>query len=285
MIQIILIIITLPLLLTLAETLIWFNLLHQQTSTKTPSKNNWQNAIVFLTGISDYKATNLQPEQINFIQNISKHFPADIAIAEPFPYEKITAQKYLPLDIWDKIRYKSPPLLVISLHNFWQTIFSAWFPKTHGKIVAKCLINRLGIPETTHSNLIFICGSVGANIALTATPILTENWQIRVSIISYGGVFGSTSAFDSIDHFYHLVGKQDNWTKIGKILFPQRLLSRGGIAKARQENRYSIHYTGEHTHMGYLSEIQVNPTQLTYQDLTLKTVIQLPIWEKLSSQL
>jgi hypothetical protein len=271
----------LPLMIALFETILWWYKWNKQSYQIMPSPTYWTKAIVFITGISDYTATTLQPEQISFLDDIVSRYPVDIVLAEPFPYESSTAQKFARFDIWRNLGFKESPVWVWALHNFWQTALTIWFKKAYGAAVARCIINRIGLPKPdNNSTLIFICGSAGAAIALAAAPMLNELLQVRLIILSYGGVFGSSPGFDSVANFYQLIGEKDNWAKLGAIVFPGRWLPIGAFSRAKKSNRYSVHYTGSHTHFGlegYLSDRSAQPNQKTYRDLTLETVTKLPI--------
>jgi hypothetical protein len=263
---------------TLGETLLWSYFWQQQVDNCPGKESNWKHAIVFLTGISDYASVSLQPEQISFLQEVSEFYRADIILAEPFPYEMLTAQKFSRFDIWRCLGFSEPPLWVMSLHNFWQTILIVLFPKKWGSAVARCIDNRLGISPENGRTLLFICGSSGAAIALAAAPFLPESLQANLIILSYGGVFNSSPNFGSVDKFYHLIGERDYWVKLGEIFFLNRWLSMESLAKARIENRFSIHSTGCHKHFGaegYLSDRAPKNQDKTYRQLTLNVIYDL----------
>lgn len=276
--------ITASLLLTLGETLLWCYIWMGESWQAAPSQGAWNRAIVFITGISDYSAATLTPVQREFLQKLDRQFASDIMLAEPFPYDNLTPPKFARFDIWRYLGYQEPPLWVISLHNFWQTLLAVCWEKHYGNAVARCLINQLGLPKSPDRILVFICGSAGASLVLAAAPMLKERLQARLFIISYGGVFGASPGFHLVDGFYHLIGTKDNWTKLGEMVFPGRRLPWGALSRAKQENRFSIHYTGEHTHMGYLSDrvsdLLPGPDTPTYQKLTLDTITSLPVWQE-----
>lgn len=273
-----------PVLGTLWETLLWWYIWNKQSYQAAAAQSDWKKSIVFLTGISDYAAVNLQPSQIDFLHELGERYPIDLMVTEPFPYERCTADKFAAFDIWRHLGFKEPPLWVISLHNFWQTLLAIWFEKAYGTAVARCIINRIGLPRSQHnSTLVFICGSGGAAYALAAAPQLRKLLQVRLMIVSYGGVFGSAQGFDSVANFCQLVGEKDNWAKLGEVVFPGRWLPMGYLAQARKEKRFSVHYTGDHEHFGakgYLSDRSPKPQEKTYRELTLDTVTKLSIWEE-----
>lgn len=263
------------LLITLAETLFWWHLWQKHSKVAVKQESCWKNAMIFLTGISDYAAQNLETEQIEFLQELSKEMKVDLTIAEPFPYDRLTAQTFSQYDLWRHLGLKKLPLWLISFHNFWQTVLVIILEKTYGNTMARCLINRLGLPPSQDGTLWFICGSVGASLALAAAPKLKEELQMSLIIITYGGVFRASPGFDCVDYFYDLIGEKDVVAQLGKIIFSGRNLSRCTLEKAKQENRFRLEITGEHKHMEYLSDRLSPIHQKTYRQLTLNTITQL----------
>ncbi|NES81619.1 MAG: hypothetical protein F6K10_09540 [Moorea sp. SIO2B7] len=272
--------VSLRLLATLAETLLWWYFWNQHSYSTVSRQSSWKNAIVFLTGISDYAAQTLQTEQIEFLQAIGEQFPVDRIIAEPFPYESLTAQRFSRFEMWRKLGFKEPPLWVISMHNFWQTVLVTGLEKTYGNAVARCIINRLGFPASADGTLWFICGSTGASLALAAVPKLREQLQVSFIIIAYGGVFRASPGFDHLEGFYHLIGESDIWAKLGQLLFPGRYLPIGALARASKENRFRVQYTGNHKHLEYLSDHFSVAQAKTYRELTINTLTKLSVWQE-----
>jgi hypothetical protein len=270
--------VSITLLGTLAETLIWWYLWNQHSDSAVSRQGSWKNAIVFLTGISDYAAKTLQTEQIEFLRKVGEQFPVDRIIAEPFPYEQLTAQTFSKFEIWRKFGFNEPPLWVISLHNFWQNVLVTGLEKTYGNAVTRCIINRLGFPVSADGTLLFICGSTGASLVLAAAPKLRKELQVSLIIIAYGGVFRASSGFDYVERFYHLIGENDAWVKLGQVVFPGRYLPIGALERAIKENRFSVQYTGNHKHMEYLSDRESATQAKTYRELTLNAITKLSFW-------
>lgn len=277
MIWILLGLLTVALLGTLCETLWWWYLWHRQSYQASPSQSYWTKAIVFLTGISDYASITLQAEQTDFLQQIGDRCPVDMLLKQPFPYEYLTAQKFDRFEIWRHLGFKEPPLWTTSLHNFWQIILATWFEKAYGAGVGRCIINQIGLPLTPHnSTLVLICESAGAAYAIAAAPTL-KLLQVRIIIIAYGGVFSSTQGFDFVDKFYQLTSEKDQWAKLGNMALLGLGLFGGALEKAKQENRFNLHYIGKHKHMEYLSDHSLEPNGKTYRELTLDAMLSLPI--------
>lgn len=269
---------------TCGETLGWWYCWHKQANSREPGPGNWTKALVFLTGISDYGAESLTPEQLNFLEELEQRLGVDRMVAEPFPYDGVTARQWAKFDAWRSLGFKEAPFWVMSLHNFWQTLLTIVLEKQYGRAVARCISHRIGQPRSANSTLIFICGSAGASLALAAAPILKEGWQVRLIIISYGGVFRASPGLNSVEHFCHLIGTKDGWAKWPELIFPGRLGKWGSLKKAQQEHRFTQHWTGGHGHLSYLSDrlAPESPEPLspkTYQALTLDVITELQVWQ------
>ncbi|PSB50078.1 hypothetical protein C7B77_23195 [Chamaesiphon polymorphus CCALA 037] len=268
------------LLWTLGETLWWWYLWSKSTRSVTTSQMPWQNAVIFLTGISNYTSEDLAPEQKYFLQELGDRIDVDLIIATPFPYDSSTAREFSRWQIWQYLGGRELPLWLISLYNFWQTVLVTILEKIYGNTIARCISNRLGTAASLDSNLWLICGSIGAGLALAAAPILREELQVNLIIIAYGGVFKASAGFDAVDRFYQLTGSQDNWAKLGKFIFPGRWFPTGAYARAIRENRAIEQSTGTHQHLEYLSDRQSLISNSTYRILTLNTITQLSIWQE-----
>lgn len=268
------------LLWTLGETLWWWYLWSQSTSSVTTPKMPWQNAVIFLTGISNYASEDLASEQKDFLQELGDRIDVDVIVATPFPYDCSTARTFSKCQIWQNFGYRELPLWLISLYNFWQTVLVTILEKTYGNTIARCIGNRMGAAASQDRNLWLICGSIGAGLVLAAAPKLREELQVNLIIIAYGGVFKASAGFDAVDRFYHLTGSQDNWAKLGKFIFPGRWFPTGAYARAIRDNRAIEQSTGNHQHLEYLSDRQSTISNLTYRTLTLNTIAQLSIWQE-----
>jgi hypothetical protein len=277
MLLIILTAIPLILLFTALETVLWWYTWCQQSPNTPTETKPWETALVFITGISDYTQESLDPEQIHLINKISQFYQIDTIIAEPFPWKSFAYKTLIISKIWQVLHLQPLPLWVMSLHNFWQTVLILGLPNNYGKNIAHCLLNRIGLPKSTHSQLIFLSGSTGTGMALTSLPYLKQYLPCQLIIISYGGVFGLSSGLNYVDQFFHLLGNQDNWAKLAEIL----LLNRGNIptvfTKAQQENRLFKVSTGEHKHLDYLSDRYSQNQLKTNLQLTLETILNLKI--------
>lgn len=104
-------------------------------------------------------------------------------------------------------------------------------------------------------------------------------------MLSIGGVFAGTDGFNTADHVYHLQGRRDWIEDIGSIVFPSRWPWTVGspFNQARQQGYYTALITGPHAHdgpTGYFGKDLAKANGITYVDLTLQRVNQLPIWSE-----
>jgi hypothetical protein len=265
--------VTLSILLwTLAETLLWWGLWHKSTQTNCSDPIVWQNAVILLTGISNYAIADLADEQREFLQELGERINVDRIIDEPFPYNRSVTKKFATWQIWHHLSDRELLLWLVSLYNFWQAVLVSMIAKPYGNAIANCILNRVGKPASPNSNLWLICGSIGAALALAAAPKLQAELGAKIVIIAYGGVFSTSVGLDRVERFYHLTGTQDNWAKLGKWIFPSRWLSADKLICAS---------TGNHKHLEYLSDRRSAIDNKTYRTLTLDTITQLPIWSEL----
>ncbi|AFY91378.1 hypothetical protein [Chamaesiphon minutus] len=272
--------VSLVLLWTLGETLWWWYLWSKSTRFATTPQFLWQNAVFFLTGISNYASADLAPEQRDFLKELGDRINIDLIVATPFPYDCSTAREFSRCQIWHHLGDRELPLWLISLYNFWQTLLVTILEKPYGNTIARCIGNRLGTAASRDRNLWLICGSIGAGLALAAAPKLREELQVNLIIIAYGGVFKASAGFDTVDRFYHLTGSEDTWAKLGKFIFPGRWFPTGAYARAIRDNRTIEQSTGNHQHLEYLSDRRATISNLSYRTLTLDTITQLSIWQE-----
>jgi hypothetical protein len=264
------------LLWTFAETLLWWYLWNKSSQPNETAPIAWQNAVVLLTGISNYASADLATEQRDLLQELGKIIEVDVIIDEPFPYNKSIAQKFANWQIWHYLSDRELPLWLISLYNFWQAVLVTIVEKSYGNAIARCIVKRLGTPTSPNGHLWLICGSIGAGLAVAAAPKLQADYlQAKIVIIAYGGVFRASAGLDRVERFYHLTGTQDNWAKLGARIFPSRRSS---------GDAFICVSTGNHKHLEYLSDSRSAIDNKTYRELTLDTITQLPIWRELTDK-
>jgi pimeloyl-ACP methyl ester carboxylesterase len=141
------------------------------------------------------------------------------------------------------------------------------------------------IPKTDSQPLkiILIGTSGGAQVALGAASYLHDWLNAQLIVLSVGGAFDGNTGFEQVSHIYHLQGRQDWVENVTSILFAGRwpLTVASPFNRAKQQGRYTIINSGPHEHdgsKGYFGTESIEKSDITYVELTLEKVNQLPIW-------
>ncbi len=250
--------------------------------------------IVFLPGVGDFSANQLTSGEELFLDSLIAAHPNCIAVSDVFPYsasnESLGGKRVLaPLwEFADRAQgWLAISNVVIKIRNLWRFAISAdpRYGPIYNQGIATAIIDRMNtqqpIPEKP-LQIIMIGTSGGVQVALGATDYLKRRLAAQITIISLGGVFAGTNGFTASDRIYHLHGTRDWIENIGAIVFPSRW--RWSVAspfnRARLQNRYVVTSSGSHAHdgaEGYFGE-DLASQGITYVDLTLQQVNQLPIW-------
>ncbi|MBX7219074.1 MAG: hypothetical protein K1Y36_03940 [Blastocatellia bacterium] len=270
-------------LLPLGETLWWWRCWSRQAQVGNPQKSGWKTAVVHLSGVSDFTAGGLIPEQTAFWESLRQEIPHDLLVAEAFPYEPLTGKYFHRFDLWRRIGRSAPPLWVMSLRNFWQALVASWWERKFGNAAAQVLVNRIGFPnEQAQPTLVLIGGSAGAALGLAVLRAIPNFMRCRCILVTYGGVFGNSPALNSHIIVYHLLGRKDWWGRAATVLFPGRWLPGSRFQQALAQQRVRLVQTGEHEHFGskgYLSLEQIPGKPLSYARQTLILIKNLGFWE------
>ena len=257
----------------LLETLWWWRLWRRHAQRPVPvATPDWQSAVVFLTGINDFAAGTLEPEQAHFLAAIRECCQADLFITAAFPYEKQTAAAFRPFDLARRVGLREPPLWLFSLRNFWQTMLATWGDRAYGRSVAACIMQRLGsVPPGPNRSLLLLCGSTGAAMAIAASPYLKQQTGARIRIIALGGVWGGVRGWAAVDEFHQLLGTRDLWARLAGC-WPGCWLPFRHCQRAA--HKFQRHTSGPHKHYGphgYLS-LNAPPEHPAYYEQTLHIV-------------
>lgn len=258
----------------LLETLWWWRLWQRHAQLQRPTwAEDWQFAVFFLTGINDYAAGTLEPDQTRFLAALRECCQADLFVNAAFPYEQQTAAAFRPVDLSRRLGFAEPPLWLFSLRNFWQAVLATWFDRAYGRAVAACIGQRLGnVTPSAHRTLLLICGSTGAAMALAASPYLKQQTGAHIRIIALGGVWGGVRGWNSIDEFHQLLGTRDWWARLARWCWPGCWLPFRHFKRAAP--KFRVHTSGPHKHYGphgYLSQA-APPGQATYAEQTLRVL-------------
>ena len=249
--------------------------------------------IVFLPGVGDFSANQLTSGEEVFLDSLVAAHPNCIAVSDVFPYsaanESLGGKRVLA-PLWnfaDRAQgWLAISNVVIKIRNLWRFAISAdpRYGPIYNQGIATAIIERMTaqqpIPEKPQ--IILLGTSGGVQVALGAADYLKRNLEADIVVVSLGGVFAGTNGFKVSDRVYHLHGEFDWVENIGAVVFPSRW--RWSVAspfnQARLQNRYTVASSGAHAHdgaEGYFGE-NLNNKGVTYVDLTLQQVNQLPIW-------
>lgn len=276
-----------PQALPLFNTLAWWWMWSQDNGKAkvTEVVNPWRRAIVFLTGVSDFALPEIEIQEQEFLNRMAVQWSADTVVRDPFPFDTSIAQRFRKWDLLRAIGFEKPPVLITSLHNWWQACFSAFLPGVYGRTAACCLLSRLGPPTQGPVEVIFLCGSCGASVALAMLAHLKHTWpEATFQIVTYGGVFPASANFGLVDKFYHGIGSEDSWAVLNHKLQPGRWRASGALHEARQSGRFIEVDTGPHEHFGpkgYLSHLPCQEGNKAFVDHTIERLCNLPLWKRI----
>ena len=262
--------------------------------TTSISKSSQLNCyIVFLPGVGDFSANQLTSGEELFLDSLVAAHPNCIAVSDVFPYsaanESLGGKRVLA-PLWnfaDRAQgWLAISNVVIKIRNLWRFAISAdpRYGPIYNQGIATAIVERMTaqqpIPEKPQ--IILLGTSGGVQVALGAADYLKRDLEADIVVVSLGGVFAGTNGFKVSDRVYHLHGEFDWVENIGAVVFPSRW--RWSVAspfnQARLQNRYTVASSGAHAHdgaEGYFGE-NLNNKGVTYVDLTLQQVNQLPIW-------
>ncbi len=249
--------------------------------------------IVFLPGVGDFSANQLTSGEEIFLDSLVAAHPNCIAVSDVFPYsatnESLGGKRVLA-PLWkfaDRAQgWLAVSNVIIKIRNLWRFAISAdpRYGPIYNQGIATAIIERMNaqqpIPEKPQITLLGTSG--GVQVALGAADYLKRRLEANIAVVSLGGVFAGTNGFSLSDRVYHLHGEFDWVENIGAVVFPSRW--RWSVAspfnQARAQNRYAVASSGPHAHdgaEGYFGE-DLASNGVTYVDLTLQAVNQLPIW-------
>jgi hypothetical protein len=257
--------------------------------------------IVYLPGVGDFSSDEITSGEEYFLDHLVHFHPNCVAVKDVFPYsvknESLGGQRLLaPLWRFVYNEHEAKSWLgitdvLLKIRNLWRFALSAdpRYGKIYNRGIADAIIKRMDaqapIPQNPRQTVkvILVGNSGGAEVALGAALYLKERLEAKITVVSVGGVFNGSKGFDVIEHFYQLRGSQDWIQGIGGVVFPWRWLwtVRSPYNRARQQGRYTVSIIGPQAHdgpKGYFGEELVKDKGITYVDITLQHVTQLPIW-------
>lgn len=256
--------------------------------------------IVYLSGVGDFSANELTPGEEEFLDRIVKINPNCVAVGDVFPYsaanKSLGGQRVLA-PLWN-FANKADGLfgianVLIKIRNIWRFAISAdpRYGEVYNQGIADAIIERMNAKypiaqvQNKPFKIILAGTSGGVEVSLGAASYLNKWLDAKIIIVSIGGVFNGRTGFNASEHFYHLRGRRDWVEDIGGIIFPSRWLWNVGSEynQARLRGKYTASISGPHTHdgpEGYFGQEIAQENDITYVELTLEEINQLPIWSE-----
>lgn len=251
--------------------------------------------IVFLTGVGDFSTNELTQGEEVFLEDLAQTHQDCAIVKDVFPYsaanENLGGERLLD-PVWRFANQAEGWLsiadVLIKIRNLWRFAISAdeRYGPVYNQGIASAIADQMNaahpLSQSQPLKIILIGTSGGAQVALGANKYLAQWLDPQITVISVGGVFGGINGFDQAEQIFHLRGTKDWVEDIGGIIFPSRWVFRvnSPFSRARQQGRYQAIETGSHEHdgsRGYFGEEKISG-EITYVNLTLKTINQLPIW-------
>jgi len=263
-----------------------------------PAKRTIDCYIVYLPGVGDFSANQLAAGEEFFLNRLEQLHPNCVTVRDVFPYsaanEDLGGERFLA-PVWKAAEkadgwFKNANVL-IKIRNLWRFAIAAddRYGVVYGRGIAAAVIDRMNavypIPQSPKQpiNLILLGTSGGVQVALGAVPYLHDRLPVKLTVVSAGGAFDGEAGFNTVEQVYHLKGQRDWVEGIPRIVFSSRWSWTVGspFNQAKQQGRFHFLESGNHTHdgdQGYFGQAIVDGTKITYAELTLQHVNQLPIW-------
>lgn len=257
--------------------------------------------LVFLAGVGNVADVDLDPGEDAFLKAMAAALPNCVVVRGVFPYSAVSDNVGgQPLFRWLWRLSKrpgqedSPARLVLQIRNLWRLALSAddRYGQAYNRGAAATILERMAETEAIAADespvqLVLAGTSGGAQVALGASSYLRQWLPVEITVLSFGGVFDGQEGFEAVEQVYHFHGDNDWIDNLGKVLFPSRWGWTVGSPynRARRSGKYQPISSGPHDHdgdRGYFGQDSVEGEEsgnITYLDLTLEQVKNLPIWD------
>ncbi len=258
--------------------------------------------LVFLTGVGDVSNEALADGEAAFLDAMETAIPSCVVVRDVFPYsaasDNVGGQPFFRW-LWEVSERlgsdDNPARMVLQARNLWRVALSAdnRYGQAYNRGTAAVIVERMAAAAAINLEanpplrLVMAGTSGGAQVALGAAPYLNQWLPVEITVISVGGVFDGQAGFDAAEQVYHLHGDGDWVDNVGSALFPSRWRWTWGspFNRARRSGKYQPIASGPHEHdgdSGYFGQDPVEGEEsasVTYLDLTLEQVKNLPIWD------
>ena len=243
---------------------------------------------VYLSGIAMLDGSSMSRREHAVLEEVRKQLPDVVITEDVFPYamenrglpQRATAWLWRRLD-WARRRFPWSPLpFLINLRNVMQVLVSA-DPRYGGTynfgvacVVWRSLLNA-GYDPDNPAPVTLIGYSGGAQIACGVARFLAAH-DVRVDVVSIGGVYADDPGLDHIGSLTHLKGSRDRTQSLGPLAFPGRgcpapLSSYG---RAVRDGRIHIVNMGPISHADYFSRHIALPDGSTPKQETIEQLVK-----------
>ncbi|MEM9106534.1 MAG: hypothetical protein AAGC96_12855 [Pseudomonadota bacterium] len=197
-----------------------------------PSQQEKQAVVLFVTGIGTITGDRHPRLEQAFLEQLKQKLPYVSVIDDFFPYSPagipLTGQRVFSR-FW-RFSGRRKGLItqnLIRLRNMFQVLVAA--DGRYGPIysagsyrIMRDKLLRVGHSARSHSPVIMLGYSGGAEISLGAAPFLDAEFTSRLTLLSLGGVLSSHPGIRSLDRIVHIEGSNDRVTRLGGYLFVHR---------------------------------------------------------------
>ena len=243
---------------------------------------------MYLSGIAMLDGSSMSRREHAVLEEVRKQLPDVVITEDVFPYamenrglpQRATAWLWRRLD-WARRRFPWSPLpFLINLRNVMQVLVSA-DPRYGGTynfgvacVVWRSLLNA-GYDPDDPAPVTLIGYSGGAQIACGVARFLAAH-DVRVDVVSIGGVYADDPGLDHVGSLTHLKGSRDRTQSLGTIAFPGRWFTAplSPYGRAVRDGRIHTVNMGPIHHNGYFSRHITLPDGGTPKQETIEQLVK-----------
>jgi len=246
--------------------------------------------VLFLPGVGAM-GTEVDPWEQRLVDRLHGGMQDGVVLSGLFPFtvrdDTLTEERRTAW-FWRwlaDVRERRPSLIarLIDWRNLTQ-VFVSMDPR-YGPIYNKGVEEKLaavlgeqGYPVGTAKPITLIGYSGGAQVALGAALYLGHELRAPITVISLGGVLGDDPALATVEHLFHLWGKNDLEAKLAMAVVPARwpISKRSRWAVAVVGGRITETCLGEMVHTGpkgYLDPDVKAPDGRSYLEVTATAML------------
>lgn len=257
------------------------------------TENSKKYFLVFLTGVGGFENEVRLPDEVKFLEKLSRRLPEAQIVDDIFPYSPtnraLTGDRFFSW-FWRRaekslLTAKLPITgLMINVRNIFQVAVAAdhRYGPMYGRASARLVVDglrRSGYPFGHNVPVYLIGWSGGGQIAFSAARYLVEELDMPVSVLSIGGVFCSDPGIEATERIVHMRGTKDVLEKTGRVVFPGRWpIAKNSVwNQAIEQGKVTIITMGPWGHVrqhSYMDDVNHVNEEQTYTDKTVETIAQ-----------